>query len=153
FNLNGQVILANDTLAANTVAVNGSGTADGGAVYNLAFGNDIDTGGAVAVSLVLKNSILATSTGGNDLSSGNGTLSGSATVSGSHDLIMSSDGGIAAGVITLTANPNLGSLQNNGGLTPTMLPLPGSPVLGAGVPSLAPSIDQRGHLRPPGGPT
>jgi len=44
-------------------------------------------------------------------------------------------------------------LENNGGLTLTMLPQPGSPVLGAGDPSLAPSTDQRGDPRPSGGPT
>jgi hypothetical protein len=153
FNLDGKVALVNDTLAANTVAGGSrNGAADGGAVYNLAFGNDIDNGRAVAASLVLNNSILATSSGGNDLSS-DGSVGGSATVSGSHNLVMSSDGSIAAGIIALTANPHLGPLQNNGGLTPTMLPLPGSPVLGAGAPSLAPSTDQRGQPRPSGGPT
>jgi hypothetical protein len=108
---------------------------------------------------VLNNSILATSIGNdpmgsNDLASGaiNGKGINTATVSGSHNLVMSHDGPIGAGIIALTVDPHLGPLQNNGGLTPTMLPLPGSPVLGAGTPSLAPSTDQRGHPRPPGGP-
>jgi hypothetical protein len=155
FNLDGVVTLINDTLAANTVRSGTGGVPNlpvGGAVLNLAFGNDIDTGSPFAASLVLNNSILANSIGGDDLLSG--SLNGSpATVSGSHNLVMSSSGPIGAGVIALTANPNLGPLQNNGGLTPTMLPLPGSPVLGAGDPSLAPSTDQRGQPRPPNGPT
>lgn len=119
------------------------------------FGNDIDTGNAVTASLVLNNSILATSSGGRDLVSVSFLNMGrnAATVSGSHNLVMSSSGNIDAGVITVTANPNLGPLQSNVGLTPTMLPLPGSPVLGAGAPSLARSTDQRGVSRPPGGPT
>ncbi len=164
FNLDGTTTLNNDTLAANTVsggtATGGTaGSTAGGAVYNLAFGNDIDTGNAVAATLVLHNSILANSRGGNDLNSHASTGKGSntATVSGSRNLIMSSlimsSGGIGAGVIALTADPMLGPLQNNGGLTPTMLPQSGSPVLGAGDPALAPSTDQRGQPRPSSGPT
>ncbi len=159
FNLDGQGTFTNDTLATNTdrggtgAATSGAdGVADGGAIYNAAIGNDIDTGGPVAATLALNNSIVATSSGGRDLvspfSPGN-----TAAVSGSHNLVMSSSGLIGAGVITLTVNPNLGPLQNNGGLIPTMLPFPGSPVLGAGDPALAPSTDQRGQPRPPGGPT
>jgi hypothetical protein len=49
-------------------------------------------------------------------------------------------------------NPKLGPLQNNGGPTQTMLPAAGSPVLGAGKLPLNPEADQRGVIRPPGGP-
>ncbi len=158
FNLDGQINLQNDTLAGNNVRSgvgSSGGGADGGAVYNLAFGDDIDTSNAVNASLVLNNSILATTTGGHDLVSQaiNGFGSNAADVSGSHNLVMSSGGSIAPGVIALTTNPNLGALQSNGGPTPTLLPLVGSPVLGAGDPSLAPATDQRGQPRPPGGPT
>jgi hypothetical protein len=153
FNLDGQVNLTNDTLASNGAR---SGGPEGGAVFNLAFGNDIYTGSPVAASLVLHNSILADSFNGvHDLSSVaiNGTGSNTVTVSGSRNLIMTSEGPLAAGVIASTADPKLGPLQNNGGLTPTMLPLAGSPVLGAGDPVSAPSTDQRGLARPQGGPT
>jgi len=54
-------------------------------------------------------------------------------------------------------NPLLGPLQNNGGVTETMLPLPGSPVIGAGTPlqpvftypspDPTPATDQRGFPR------
>ncbi len=157
FNLDGHVILTNDTLAANIIGGGGPavGVADGGAVYSLAFGNDIDTGKPVAASLVLNNSILATSIQGNDLVSNaiNGLGNNAATVSGSHNLVMASTGSIDAGVITVTANPNLGPLQYNGGPTQTMLPASGSPVLLDGDPSLAPSTDQRSQPRPRSGPT
>ena len=134
-----------------------NGSADGGAVYSLAFGSDIDRGHAVAASLVLNNSILATTRGGNDLVSRvvvhvNPAGSNTATVGGSHNLVMSSGGTIGAGVITLAADPDLGLLQHNGGPTPTMLPLAGSPVLGAGTAGLAPATDQRGRSRSPNGP-
>ncbi len=158
FNLDGTATLSNDTLAANIVA-GGTGSfaggADGGAVYNLAFGNDIDTGKPVTAALVLHNSILASSIGGKDLVSQvvNGLGVNVAAVIGSRNLAMTSTGTIDAGVISLTANPDLGPLQNNGGLTTTMLPLAGSPVLGAGDPSLAPVADQRGQPRPPNGPS
>jgi hypothetical protein len=160
FNLDGHAALTKDTLAGNTVRT-GAGTAifklaEGGAVFNLAFGNDIDTGSPVAAALVLHNSILATSTGGHDLDSLaiNGQGTNAATVLGGHNLVMTSTGsGIGNGVIALTADPKLGPLQNYGGLTPTLLPLAGSPVLGAGDPDFAPATDQRGQPRPPSGLT
>lgn len=49
-------------------------------------------------------------------------------------------------------NPRLGPLQNNGGPTPTMTPLLGSPALGLGTTYNAPHVDQRGFPRPAGGP-
>jgi hypothetical protein len=105
--------------------------------------------------VVLNNSILATSTGGNDLVSNaiKGLQTNTATVSGSHNLVRSRSGSIGAGVIALTANPDLGPLQNNGGLTQTMLPASGSAVLEAADTTLAPATDQRGQGRPSNGPT
>jgi hypothetical protein len=47
----------------------------------------------------------------------------------------------------LTVDPQLGSLGNYGGLTPTKLPKVGSPVINAGDPSGAPGTDQRGLPR------
>jgi hypothetical protein len=164
FNLDGQVHLTNDTVARNSVlagpgggAGSSSGFAAGAAVYNLAYGNDIDTGHATAASLVLNNSILAASKGGHDLDSVASNFNGvavndAAAVNGSNNLVLSSSGAINAGVITVMADPQLGSLQNNGGLTPTLLPSSVSPVLGAGDPSQAPATDQRGQARPSNGP-
>ena len=82
--------------------------------------------------------------------------------SGGHNLIGIAEGttgpgingpGDRTGTAANPLNPNLGPLQNNGGPTQTMLPLPGSPLLGAGDASLAPSTDQRGLSRPTSGPT
>jgi hypothetical protein len=165
YNLDGNATLTNDTVAGNSdddqFAV--PGNFGGSPIENEAFGNDIATGNPVQATLLLNNCILAaTSSDLFALSSGaaNGAGTNTATVSGSHNLVWSnggffgvSRGSIGAGVITLTADPMLGPLQNNGGRTPTLLPQAGSPALGAGDPSLAPSTDQRGQPRPPNGPT
>ena len=47
-------------------------------------------------------------------------------------------------------NPGLGPLANNGGPTPTMALLPGSPAINAADPTDFPATDQRGELRPYG---
>jgi hypothetical protein len=164
-NLDGQVHLTNDTLAGNSVTAGsggGSGSSAGftagGAVYNLAYGNDIDTGHSTAASLVLNNSIVASSNGADDLDSLASNfldvaVNDAVTVNGSNNLVTTSSGPVNAGVVTVTADPMLGSLQNNGGLTPTLMPSSGSPVLGAGDLSQAPATDQRGQARPSDGPT
>jgi len=145
FNLDGNVTLTNDTVSGNHASFAGH------AVYNLAYGNDIDTGAPVQAELVLNNNILA-NTGGTflpDLVSTvqNANLAATATVSGTHNLVMLHAGTINPGVITQIADPMLGPLQNNGGLTPTMKPQSGSPVLGGGDHSVAPGTDQRGVPR------
>jgi hypothetical protein len=158
FNLDGTVTLNDDTLAANTVS-SGAGTntggADGGAVYNLAFGANIDTGGTTSATLTLNNSILSNSAGGTDLA---GQImnfdpnNNAASVGGSTNLVQTNNLGstpLAAGVITVTANPNLGPLQNNGGPTFTMALTLTSPAFGAGNPNVSglPATDQRGLPR------
>jgi hypothetical protein len=130
FNLNGSVSLADDTLDSNHVrggvsgmAVNASvfqvdAAADGGAVYNLAYGNNILTGGGTSASVTLFNSILADSTGGVDLvsSAPHTEVSGSTNLVESYNLGMQ----LNASFITQHASPGLGPLQDNGGLSPTM---------------------------------
>lgn len=48
----------------------------------------------------------------------------------------------------VTADPRLGPLQNNGGVTQTLLPGTGSSAIDAGTASGAPATDQRGVPRP-----
>ena len=50
----------------------------------------------------------------------------------------------------ITASPNLGLLQANGGFTRTIMPGMGSSAIDAGQDSLCPSADQRGVARPQG---
>jgi hypothetical protein len=147
FNLDGSVTLNDDTLAYNTVT--GSSDSDGGAVYNLGRFSLIQTGGTCSANLTLNNNILSNTTGGHDLVS---TVAPTdiATITGSHNLVqtepVSQFTHLAAGVITLTGDPQLGTLQDNGGLTHTIAPLSSSPAIGAGDASVTglPANDQRG---------
>jgi hypothetical protein len=160
FNLDGSATLNNDTIDANTNTAGAGGTGGsnglaGGTVYNLAFGNVIQTGGANTATLTLNNNIVANTTGGSELAAQNiaGAQTNTASIVGSTNLVQTNNIGsgvtLASGVITSTANPNLGPLQNNGGLTPTMAVNPGSAAYGAGNASIGglPATDQRGLAR------
>ncbi len=157
FNLNGGVMLHDDTLAFNN-ALAGSGAppgpdafffpSDGGAVYNLASGGDEKTTGHAVVQLT--NSILADSNAGQpaiaDLAdtSSNSVVNPTAFINGTTNLVMSfaeygaeitppsGGSGLQPGVITVTADPQLPPLANNGGPTPTMALGLASPAAGAG---------------------
>jgi hypothetical protein len=163
FNLNGDVTLSDSTLDLNVVeggdalaagATGGQGL--GGAVFNLAFGNKIEDGSASTAILTLRNSILADSSGGVDLFNlalnGNQTNTATADVGG-HNIVETSDlsGGTTVGSIFSTANPDLGPLQDNGGLSFTMATAAGSPAINAGNNSDVPAgvtTDQRGPAFP-----
>jgi hypothetical protein len=59
-------------------------------------------------------------------------VTGSGTITGSHDLIMASN--VAPpNMIVSTADPELGPLQNNGGLTRSHMPASDSPALAMGI--------------------
>jgi predicted outer membrane repeat protein len=89
----------------------------------------------IAASIVWGN------TGQQQINSGTGT---SATVEGS--IVQ---GGFVGGTDILSADPQIGLLQDNGGATPTMLPAPGGPAIDA-VACGAEALDQRGVARPQG---
>jgi hypothetical protein len=155
FNLDGSVTLNDVTVAANRVArghERGNGKADGGAVYNLAYGNSIANGLAVSAKVTLYNSILSdTNSGLHDLVSNaiNGTNTNTASINGSTNLVESNklyNSRIAPHVITVTLDPQLGKLQYNGGLTDTMAINSNSPAHKAGNANVGnvPSTDQRG---------
>ena len=95
-------------------------------------------GGVCGGTVEIGNTILNANTSGN--------LDGTVT---SHGYNISSDDG--GGLLTgpgdqINTDPLLGPLQDNGGLTFTHLPLPGSPAIDAGDPNFTPppSRDQRG---------
>ncbi len=167
FNLDGRLDLTFCTLADNTVASgigtrgDGNGEAAGGAVYNLAFGNNINTGGPQSATTTILNSILSNSIGGVDLV--NNLVNGTNPVTGlpnnnsaivlleGPNLVMSSSADQTSpisGAPTVTANPQVGPLQNNGGPTSTMAITTSSPAFNAGIPVAGVTTDQRGVLRP-----
>src|SRR5262249_61606087 len=109
-----------------------NGRTEGGGVYNLAFGNLIQTGGATRATLTLYNSILSSNFSNTpvfwDLASNvvNGRNTNTAAITGSTNLVvarrLSPTTSLADGVITSTTYPNLGPLKDNGGPTsPTAL--------------------------------
>lgn len=103
-----------------------------------------------ATRLILNNSVVAIhdaskancSAGGYSLFSNHGISSSHSVYDDSSCSILSGSGNL------LGVDPKLGSLVNNGGLTPTMLPLSGSPLIDAGDNISCMPLDQRGQLRP-----
>jgi hypothetical protein len=121
----GLLMLTNSTIAGNTIA--GTVSSAGGGIFN----DD---------AFVMRNTILA----GNYAPSGTDDLDGYLTSSG-YNLIGNTNGGHGFDPTDLlNVDPRLGPLQDNGGPTPTMALLPGSPAINAGDNTNAPMWDQRG---------
>jgi hypothetical protein len=163
FNLDGNTTLTYVTIANNSAGSGsdsgGNGNAGGSGVYNLAYGNTL-TGGANTATLALFNSVIGQDSGGNDLvnDSENGRNTNTAQINGTSSVVQggakqTGNGSniVATGAITNTSPPSLATaLADNGGLTPTLAPLSGSPVIGASYGSFpdVPNVDQRGLPRP-----
>ncbi len=172
FNLNGlygsgSQKISYTTIASNTATpgANGSGAsattvpANGGAFYSMAYGNQIHVinGKILAANtlVTLDNSILANSTGGADLFSDDVSIAAldfAQIAVSSNNLVMSETGGTGqiVGSGALTSDPQLGSLQYNGGQTRTMALGTGSPAIDAGAVDAAVPLDQRGLTRSAG---
>jgi hypothetical protein len=162
FNLNGSVHVKFSTLSGNTVAAGpgtlGAGAQAGGAIYSLGY-NAAAAAGSTAAALTLRNSILANSTGGVDLvvdqpatvSGGLGNASVASVSATGANLVMSSAAQNDAAPLpafTLTSDPSLTPLANNGGPTQTMAPAFGSVVINAGQAGCGtPPTDQRSYER------
>jgi hypothetical protein len=142
------------TVASNSAAGTsfdfGGGIYDNGSAVTIRgstiAGNQADFGGGLSLSAVAvcSDTILAYNAAGSgpDCS---GTIN-----SGDYNLIQNTSGATITGTTThnLTGqNPLLGPLADNGGLSATMAPLAGSPVLDKGKNS-GPATDQRGAPRP-----
>jgi hypothetical protein len=169
FNLDGTLNVTLSTLANNTVTAGGgqtdgggsNGSADGGGIYNLAYGNNYATGGAVSAAATIDDSILSGTVGGpHDLVSAeiDGANANSASVSGTTPNIIGSlehsSGLNGTSSVSLPgliqSDPKLASLGNYGGPTKTMAPLPGSPAIDDGSNASIPNgvtTDQRGDSR------
>jgi hypothetical protein len=151
FSLNGSLTLRNATIAGNAVS-GGHGFQDGGAsggavyVVGLNLGAITPTQNAI---VTLDNSILANSTGGPDLVFGSGDGIPLIQTNGGRTILTAAippTPAVLPANIDVVANVKLGSLQNNGGFTPTILPQSGSPAIDTGLNSAATGLntDQRG---------
>jgi hypothetical protein len=172
----GTATLHNDTFSGNN-AQGGSGgqggpgsTGGSGGTGGSGMGGGLDSAGGtttLANTLIAQNIVTAGiggSGGYGGLVYGGYGSAGSASApdvlgtvaSSDHDLIGDGTGfnattstGDLIGTSSSPINPLLGSLADNGGLTPTLALLPGSPAIDAGdsnAPGL-PSTDQRGYAR------
>ena len=124
----GTVIFANSTVANNSATTSGGG---------------IDNAGTVRVQL--RNTIVALNTAPNgpDLNGtftthGRNLVGNNAAVTSQFPAGNPNANGDLVGTDVSPLNPMLGPLQNNGGPTHTMLPLPGSPAINAGNPTNLP---------------
>lgn len=146
----GLVIIDNSTFNLNSSGAAGHGGAiqNGGILYhapgilkisNSTFsGNEAGSGGGifnVKGRVMLQNSIVANNKGGN---CGGALTSRGYNLSSDHSCMFDGTGDLN------NTEPNLGRLKDNGGPTPTMALLPGSPAIDSGNPGGC--TDSRGHL-------
>ena len=160
------------SLTVTNCSISGNQAANfGGGFYNSAndgyplasflnttfFGNGAPTGGNIyevagnfTRDVTLKNSIVAKSTNGGNLS--RGVSSGGTIASNGYNLC---DDNTCTAFLAGTGDKSgsqfdakLGPLTDNGGPTQTHLPQPGSAALDAGTGNGAPATDQRGVARP-----
>jgi CSLREA domain-containing protein len=148
----GMLTVSNSTLSGNST-LNG-----GGGIYNFAgtlalsyvtvaansSGLDNDTSGGPA-TLALTGTIVANSTSGLN-------CVGPMTENQGYNLDSGTTCGFARTTDITGTDPLLGPLANNGGPTPTMALLPGSPAIdhGGTAANSCPATDQRGVARPQG---
>ncbi len=161
----GTSTIVNSTIANNSATSQGGGVffqggATGLLLNDTVSGNQANEGGGLdnnngdVQTVTLENTIVAGNTITNNTGVPNQDITAQFT-SGGHNLIgigntfVNNGGGPGdlAGTLANPLNPNLGPLQNNGGTTPTMALLPGSPAIGAGdttVLGITGPNDQRG---------
>jgi hypothetical protein len=146
------VILENNTFYNNVAAGMGGGAYLDAAVdyylVNNTFSNNMATTGgnlylgAGASVPRMYNNILANNAGGGDCYAFYNSY-----INGSNNLI---EDGSPECMPTITGDPMLSALEDNGGSTQTMALLPGSPALNTGNAANCPMTDQRGVARPQG---
>jgi hypothetical protein len=162
YNANGPGVVNNCTVAGNSAGYSGGGFANSGGPLTVnqstLTGNSApNTGGAIYCSfaaLVVNQSTLtdnsAPNNGGGILSSG-GSLSLSNSIVAAnfslYDPFRNIYGNFSGTNNLTTGNPQLAALGDYGGLTQTMLPLPGSPAIDGCTSGTSFTADQRGFTR------
>jgi hypothetical protein len=150
-NATGGAISAKDADVENST-FNANAAPDGGAIqagivslsYVTLSGNNASNAGAAAVTFTVSANANGTIAYGNtplDLAGPAG-----ASLTGQYNLIGQS--GVAVPADTLTCDPQLGALGDNGGPTQTMAPATGSCVIDAGSSAPPVAVDQRHFARP-----
>ena len=153
YSSSGTLTLSNSTVSGNSATNIGSNGGGGGGIFN--YEGDM----TLTSSTISGNT--ATVEGGGILNLGNLMLTGSIvagnTVTESSDAASTNiSGSIDSNSESfIDGDPELGPLQDNGGPTETMMPMPGSPVINAipldnGECEVGETIDQRGVQRPAG---
>jgi hypothetical protein len=161
----GGLILTRGTvsISSSTIAGNAAAT-EGGAIGNIAdagfpttltvanstiSGNSAESGGGIFTAMASSVSLPTDTLCAANTASAGSDLAGPVTSQG-HNLIGDGTGGSGydptdlVGTPSSPTDPKLGPLMDNGGPTPTMALLPGSPAIAAGDPTNAPDTDQRG---------
>jgi len=135
FNHSGTVVLLDSTISGNTATPANFGS--GGGIYT-----------SSSAQTSIGNSILS----GNFARFGYDTFGNAITDNGNNLLgaALQNQGETQGHHDVFSDTPVLTSLQNNGGPTETLAPLPGSPALGAGDPGQAGTTAQNGVVRPSG---
>ena len=146
--------LVNNTFYANQANQGGAVIASDAEIKNNTFSHNkatqssVDSGASLylwsPMDIKLYNNILANNTGGGECYSAG---SGVTQLNGNNNLI---EDGSPKCMPTITGDPALGSLGDNGGPTYTMSLSPESPAINAGDSANCPATDQRGIARPQG---
>jgi uncharacterized repeat protein (TIGR01451 family)/CSLREA domain-containing protein len=145
FNAAGAVAtLTNVTVSGNSASGAGGGILNGGTatLTNVTLSGNVAAAGGLANAagtMTVTNTLVAASTGGNC----SGTIG-----SGGNNLDDGSTCAFGAAGDLSNQNPLLGPLADNGGATPTLALLAGSPAIDAGGNAACPATDQRGVVRP-----
>jgi hypothetical protein len=163
YNIGTSTRIENSTITGNTATGAGGGVfyaGEASIVYSTIVGNDSPDGANISSfvdegTLEVFGSVVGQSVDGNDncTNVGSNTSAGYAYEEGAD----SCGFGNGAGDVTDGADPQLGPLAANGGLTETLLPLAGSPLIDAipdsactSGPATGVTTDQRGVTRPQG---
>ncbi len=146
----GTLTVTNSTLSGNSASCSMGGTYGGGIIVNggtltmtnsTLSGNSANNGGGIVTAggtLNYSNTIIANSVNGDCVNIIGGGI-------GANTANLVEDGSCAA---SLSVDPLLGALANNGGLTQTLALLAGSPAINAATNAGCPATDQRGVTRP-----
>ncbi len=148
-NNGGNITISNCTISGNLGSTSGGGIYNGfGSAMTVTAstfsGNSSGDGGAIfnQGTLEIGNTILKAGASGININGFGGQI-----ISRGYNLCSDGGSGVLSGVgDQINTNPILGPLQDNGGPTPTHMPLPGSPAIDQGN-SFGLTTDQRGRSR------